>query len=201
AEPLIRRALTIDEQSYGENHPNVATDLNNLAQLLQATNRLAEAEPLIRRALTIDKQSYGENHPTVAIRLNNLATLLYATNRLAEAEPLSRRMVEILLQFTSETGHPHPHLQDAVNNYAALLQTMGCSAKDIKGALKMMGKRFGVDLEGAGGQKEPSPKLRAVIEELVRDPSKVQDIAAKLQREDPALLMELMEFIQSQEQK
>jgi len=34
-------------------HPEVATDLNNLAGLLRATNRLAEAEPLIRRVLEI----------------------------------------------------------------------------------------------------------------------------------------------------
>ena len=88
AEPLYRRALAIDEQSYGPDHPNVASDLNNLAQLLQATNRLAEAEPLMRRALAIDEKSYGPDHPNVAIRLNNLAQLLQATNRLAEAEPL-----------------------------------------------------------------------------------------------------------------
>ena len=62
--------------------------LNNLAQLLQATNRLAEAEPLMRRALTIDERSFGPDHPEVAISLNNLAQLLQATNRLAEAEPL-----------------------------------------------------------------------------------------------------------------
>ena len=59
----MRRALAIDEQSYGKEHPEVATDLNNLAALLQATNRLAEAEPLMRRALAIDEQSYGKEHP------------------------------------------------------------------------------------------------------------------------------------------
>ena len=75
AEPLMRRALAIDEQSYGTDHPDVARDLNNLAQLLQDTNRLAEAEPLIRRALAIDEQSYGTDHPDVAIRLNNLAAV------------------------------------------------------------------------------------------------------------------------------
>jgi tetratricopeptide (TPR) repeat protein len=32
---------------------NEASALNNLAQFLQVTNRLAEAEPLMRRALTI----------------------------------------------------------------------------------------------------------------------------------------------------
>ena len=63
AEPLMRRALAIDEQSFGAEHPNVAIDLNNLAQLLQTTNRLAEAEPLMRRALAIDEQSFGAEHP------------------------------------------------------------------------------------------------------------------------------------------
>jgi tetratricopeptide (TPR) repeat protein len=53
AEPLIRRALAIDEAAYGPNDPDVARDLNNLAELLRATNRLAEAEPLSRRALEI----------------------------------------------------------------------------------------------------------------------------------------------------
>ena len=71
-------------------HPNVARDLNNLAQLLQATNRLSDAEPLMRRALAIDEVSFGPDHPKVAIRLNNLAQLLKATNRLSDAEPLMR---------------------------------------------------------------------------------------------------------------
>jgi tetratricopeptide (TPR) repeat protein len=54
AEPLYRRALAIDERSFGPDHPTVATALNNLAGLLSGdTNRLAEAEPLYRQALTI----------------------------------------------------------------------------------------------------------------------------------------------------
>ena len=72
----MRRALAIDEEGFGPDHPNVAIRLNNLAQLLQATNRLAEAEPLMRRALAIDEESFGPDHPNVAIRLNNLAQLL-----------------------------------------------------------------------------------------------------------------------------
>ena len=55
----MQRALAIDEKSYGPDHPNVAIDLNNLAQLLQATNRLAEAEPLMQRALVIFVTSLG----------------------------------------------------------------------------------------------------------------------------------------------
>ncbi len=63
----MRRALTISEKSLGTEHPNVATGLNNLATLLQNTNRLAEAEPLMRRALAINEKSLGTEHPTVAI--------------------------------------------------------------------------------------------------------------------------------------
>ena len=132
AERLMRRALAIDKKSNGAEHPDVARDLNNLAGLLQATNRLAEAEPLMRRALAIDEQSYGAEHPDVARDLNNLAGLFRATNRLAKAEPLTRRVVEIFLKFTAATGHPHPHLQAALGNYASLLQAMGRSDAEVR---------------------------------------------------------------------
>ena len=38
AEPLMRRALAIDEKTLGADHPNLAIRLNNLASLLQDTN-------------------------------------------------------------------------------------------------------------------------------------------------------------------
>jgi formylglycine-generating enzyme required for sulfatase activity len=119
AERLFRRALTIDEQTYGPNDPDVAADLNNLAELLRATNRLAEAEPLVRRALTIHEQSYGLNHPSVAADLNSLAELLRATNRLAEAEPLVRRALTI----HEQTGGPnHPDVAADLTSLAELLR-------------------------------------------------------------------------------
>ena len=48
---------------HGEDSPQYATAINDLAQILQAANRLAEAEPLFRRALAINEKSYGpEEH-------------------------------------------------------------------------------------------------------------------------------------------
>ena len=118
AEPLMRRALAIDEASFGPEHPTVAVDLNNLAGLLQDTNRPDEAEPLMRRALAIDEASFGPEHPTVAIDLNNLATILYSTNRLREAESLM-----LLALAIDETGYgpEHPNVAIRLNNLAALL--------------------------------------------------------------------------------
>jgi tetratricopeptide (TPR) repeat protein len=119
AEPLLRRALEIDEQRFGPDHHDVAVRLNNLAQLLKATNRLAEAEPLMTRALQIDEQSLGAAHPNVAMHLNNLAQLLQATNRLAEAEPLMRRALAIDEQ---SFGANHPGVARDLNNLAQLLK-------------------------------------------------------------------------------
>ena len=120
AEPLMRRALAIDEKNLGREHPSVARDLNNLATLLQATNRLNKAEPLMRRALAIDEKSLGKEHPNVAAALNNLAQLLYATNRLDEAEPLMRRALAI---YERSFGPEHPNVATALNNLAGLLQS------------------------------------------------------------------------------
>jgi hypothetical protein len=47
----------------------------------------------------------------------------------------------------------------------------------------------------------PSAKLRTVLEGIMRDQSKLQEIAARLQRDDPDLLQELIDFIESQQRK
>ncbi len=145
AEPLMRRALKIDESALGPDHPEVATDLNNLAQWLRATNRLAEAEPLMRRALKIDESALGSDHPEVATDLNNLAQLLQATNRLAEAEPLMRRAVQL---YEAHLGADHPNLVPAINNLAQLQQAMGQLAEAeplMRRALKIDESAFGPD--------------------------------------------------------
>ena len=129
----MRRALAIDEASFGAEHPEVAVDLNNLAQLLQATNRLAEAEPLMRRALAIDETSFGAEHPKVARDLNSLALLLQATNRLAEAEPLLRRVLAI---FIRSYGFEHPSTETFWQNYNLLGQDLGWTEDHIVEAVK-----------------------------------------------------------------
>ncbi len=115
----MERALKIDEKSYSPEHPEVATDLNNLATLYKATNRLAEAEPLMKRALKIDEKSYGPEHPNVARDLNNLASLYQDTNRLAEAEPLMKRALKIDEKSYSPE---HPEVATNLNNLAQLYQ-------------------------------------------------------------------------------
>jgi tetratricopeptide (TPR) repeat protein len=144
AEPLMRRALAIGEDSLGKDHPTVATRLNNLATLLQDTNRLSEAEPLMRRALAIDEASLGGSHPDVGTDLNNLAQLLKATNRLAEAEPLIRRALAI---DEASFGGSHPTVAIRLNNLAALLKDTNRHAE----AEPLMRRTLAIDEASFGG--------------------------------------------------
>jgi len=65
AKALEERALAIDEAAYGPGHPAVATDLNNLAQILQDLGQPEAARPLQERALAITQaaQAAGSGRP------------------------------------------------------------------------------------------------------------------------------------------
>jgi hypothetical protein len=79
AEPLLRRALAIDEKVRGPVHPKVATRLNNLALVLEKTNRVADAEPLMRRSFAIllgTQRLTGHEHPNASTASSIYARLL-----------------------------------------------------------------------------------------------------------------------------
>jgi len=118
AEPLMRRALAIDENNFGSEHLDVARDLNNLALLLRETSRFAEAESLMRRALAIAQKNIGPDDPYVAICFNNLAELFHEMHRFPEAEPLYRRALAI---DQKSFGPDHPNVAIRLNNLAELL--------------------------------------------------------------------------------
>jgi tetratricopeptide (TPR) repeat protein len=77
--------LEIYEQKLGKDHPNVATSLNNLANLYRDTGRYAEAESLYHRSLEIKKKKLGKNHHLVETILQNLLLLYLDSGMLEEA--------------------------------------------------------------------------------------------------------------------
>ena len=78
----MEQALAIDKKVHGNEHPDVARDLNNLAALLdEDPKNWDEAEKLYKESLAIRKKVFGDDHPKVAIALNNLAQLLQAQVR------------------------------------------------------------------------------------------------------------------------
>ncbi len=112
--------------------------MNSLALHFNAKTSFEVAETLYHKALAINENTVGPDHPNTASCLNNLAQLYKATNRLKEAEPLMQRHLVIFLQFTRRTGHPHPHLENAIKNYTNLLMQMGHSKDEIGARLKRL---------------------------------------------------------------
>ena len=122
AEPLLKRALAIQEKALGPEHPSTALGLNNLAGLYHKQGRYEQAEPLYQRALAIRKKTLGPEHPTTATSLNNLAGIYRSQGRYEEAEPLYDRALAIQ---EKALGPEHPTTALGLNNLAGLYHKQG----------------------------------------------------------------------------
>jgi tetratricopeptide (TPR) repeat protein len=122
AETHYQQALAIQRTLLGEQHPDIATSLNNLAVLYGDTGNYAQAESLSRQALAMRRAVFGEVHPEVAASLNNLAALYASMGDYAQAEPLYRQAVEI---WRTSVGEGHPNVATSLSNLASLHESMG----------------------------------------------------------------------------
>ena len=118
AEPNLRKSLEIRRAALPADHPNIATGLNNLAELLRGQNKLAEAEPLFREALAISLAALPAGHPDIALGLNNLAGSCIAKTRAPRPSRSSAK------RWRSARALPagHPDIALGLNNLADLLQ-------------------------------------------------------------------------------
>jgi TolB-like protein/class 3 adenylate cyclase/Flp pilus assembly protein TadD len=123
---LLRDALAIRESALGAEHPDTATSLNNLADLLRDQGDFAGARPLHQRALAIRERVLGPAHPDTATSLNNLAILLKAKGDFAGARPLHERALAIR---ETALGPVHPDTATSLNNLANLLRDQGDFAR------------------------------------------------------------------------
>jgi serine/threonine protein kinase/Tfp pilus assembly protein PilF len=94
-----QHALTIDRRELGDDHPRVATDLNNLAIAATSLGDLAEAASLYQDAIQRAMHAFGERHPQSAAVVGNYGLLLQREGRLAEAEPALRKALAIVLSL------------------------------------------------------------------------------------------------------
>ncbi|NEU84560.1 CHAT domain-containing tetratricopeptide repeat protein, partial [Nostoc sp. UIC 10630] len=120
--PLAERMLAIRKKLLGNEHPDVATSLNNLAGLYSRQGKYADAEPLYRQALEIYKRLPADEHLNVATSLNNLAGLYEKQGKYADAEPLYRQALEMRKRLL---GDEHPDVAQSLHNLAFLYSSQG----------------------------------------------------------------------------
>jgi tetratricopeptide (TPR) repeat protein len=122
AESWKERCLLAAQERLGDNHPLVATSLNNLAILYREMGRYEQAEPLFQQALEMRKQLLGNDHPDVANSLNNLALLYHSSGRYEQAEPLYQQALKMIKRLL---GGDHLWMATSLNNLGELYRVMG----------------------------------------------------------------------------
>ncbi len=75
AEPLARKALALQQQARGPDHPDVAITLSTLAAILVGRRKYDQAEPLYRRSIAILEKTFGPEHRDAAMNYNELAAV------------------------------------------------------------------------------------------------------------------------------
>lgn len=93
---VAKKALAMAESKAGKGHPDVASSLNNLAELYRAKGDYAQAEPLYKRALTINEKALSPDDPAIAISMHNLVLSYFSQGKYTQAEPYCKRSLAIM---------------------------------------------------------------------------------------------------------
>ncbi|HEU5227960.1 MAG TPA: FxSxx-COOH system tetratricopeptide repeat protein [Ktedonobacteraceae bacterium] len=145
AEPLLQRALQLQESILGIEHPDLAASLNRLAELFRIQSRYGEAEALFQQALSLQEHALEPDLARMATSLTGLADLFFHRSQFAEAEPLFRRALSLQEQAW---GPLHPEIALSYYNLAeaALQQERSAEAEPLyQQALHIQEQTSGLD--------------------------------------------------------
>ena len=121
AKDLYKRSLVIFESSEAP-QTDVASLLDDLAQVYARDQQWALAKQTYERALDIDRRVLGDDHPRVATHLHNLAVVAQNMGDSRQAEILYR---DAISRQQHAYGNQHPETAKALGNYGLLLQREG----------------------------------------------------------------------------
>ncbi len=136
--PWYQDGLILARDRLGQEHPDVAQSLNNLAGLYCVQGQYEMSELLCKQALEMRKRLLGPEHPDVAQSLNSLALLYYTQERYPVAEPLYEQVLEMRLRLL---GEEHPDIALSFNNLAGLYYVQGRFAAAERLSIKALEMR------------------------------------------------------------
>src|SRR4029453_10444334 len=96
--PALRqndRALTLQRQLLGPEHPETLGTMNNLGLVLYALGRSEDARQIHDEALQLQRRILGPEHPDTIASMHNLANALRALRRLEESRTLTEETLEL----------------------------------------------------------------------------------------------------------
>lgn len=117
ANGLYHQLLEVHRGLYGDRHPLVAEDIEDLGSIQQDLGYYSEAEKLERQALDVDEAYYGKEHPAVAGDLTTLGRSLLYQKKYEEADAILHRALAINKRVY---GSNHPAVADTLNELGNL---------------------------------------------------------------------------------
>jgi len=91
AEPLLKRAIALQEKAIGEDHVNMAVTLEHLAALYTDMQRYTQAESLYKRTIAIHERNRPDENLELAATASHFAELLRRMRQPADAEKWQAR--------------------------------------------------------------------------------------------------------------
>ena len=116
------QVIALARQYLGEDHPDFATGLNNLAEVYHVKGDYVAAESIFKRAVESYRGSLGDEHPLYAQTLSNLASLYDKMGMYRRALSLHQQSLRIRREAL---GADHPDVANSCNNLALLNFNMG----------------------------------------------------------------------------
>ncbi len=144
ANDLYQRSLAIFE-SLDAPATDIASLLDDLAQVYGRQQQWALAKQTYERALDIDRRILGDDNPRVATHIHNLAVVAQSMGDLKKAESLYR---DAIVRQERAYGGNHEETVRARGNYGLLLQREGRLEEAeplLRSALAMSLDRYGPD--------------------------------------------------------
>jgi tetratricopeptide (TPR) repeat protein len=130
--PLAERGLALRIEHVGDDHPDVAADLNALSALYHLAGRFEDASEAGQRALAIFERCYGAEHFEVAMTCANLAVVAADQGNFGPAEELHQRSLRILVAVLgpddAEVGLTKLNLAVAVAGQGRLAEAAALAA-------------------------------------------------------------------------
>ena len=116
-------AVKLNEEAWGENHPDTISSIGTWASALTSLGRATEGEPLAAKALRLTREVHGEYDLYSGLALERYATVLIALGRQKEALPLLREAVATVMAYRRNTFDPLR--LEYLFKYATLLRQNG----------------------------------------------------------------------------
>lgn len=167
-----RKALDIQVNHFGEQHPDTAETIGNIAATYDRMGNQEEALKYFQQALEIRQQLFGDQHPDTATSFNNIGTSYYEAQRYAEAIQYLEQAVQTRLQVL---GEEHPDTNDSLYNLAVCLTNL----KKLKDAYERVSRHLKKLPSDHPNYAELAGMLRYIDKESVKSGFRPMSAAGK----------------------